>query len=56
MKNNISEATREAIERQIILEKMKDNKTIKDKWLGNDWVSKDDKGKITFTTTKQLAY
>tara|TARA_B100000212_G_scaffold82661_1_gene59611 strand:- start:11989 stop:12159 length:171 start_codon:yes stop_codon:yes gene_type:complete len=56
MKNNISEATREAIERQIILEKMKGNKTFKDKWIGNGWVSKDDKGKITFTTTKQLAY
>ena len=55
-KKNVSEATQQAIERQIILEKMKGNKTFKDKWIGNGWVSKDDKGKITFTTTKQLAY
>lgn len=55
-KKTISEATQQAIERQVILEKMKGNKTFKDRWIGNGWVSKDKDGKITFTTTKQLAY
>ncbi len=55
-KETISEATQQAIERQVILEKMKGNKTFKDRWIGNGWVSKDEDGKITFTTTKQLAY
>ena len=55
-KETISEATQQAIERQVILEKMKGNKTFKDRWIGNGWVSKDKDGKITFTTTKQLTY
>lgn len=55
-KKTISEATQQAIERQVILEKMKGNKTFKDRWIGNGWVSKDKDGKITFTTTKQLTY
>ena len=52
----ISEATQVAIDRQIILQKMKGNDTFKDVWLGNGWLSKDKDGKITFTPTKQLPY
>ena len=53
---NIDEATQEAIERQIILEKMKGNKTFKNVWLGNGGLSKDNDGKVTFTTTTNLPY
>ena len=52
----VSEATQQAIERQIILEKMRGNKTFKNVWIGNGWLSKDENGKITFTATKQMAY
>lgn len=52
----ISEATQIAIDRAIILQKMKGNDTFKDYWLGNGWLSKDKDGKITFTPTKQLPY
>jgi len=52
----VSDATRISIERQIILEKMKGNHSFKDVWLGNGWLSKDEDGKVTFTTTKQLPY
>ena len=52
----ISEATQLAIDRAIILQKMKGNDTFKDIWLGNGWLSKDKDGKITFTPTKQLPY
>ena len=52
----ISEATQVAIDRAIILQKMKGNDTFKDIWLGNGWLSKDKDGKITFTPTKQLPY
>jgi len=55
-KKNVSEATQQAIERQIILEKMKGNKTFKNVWLGNGWLSKDKKGKVIFTTTKTMTY
>tara|TARA_B100001248_G_C27352876_1_gene442270 strand:+ start:399 stop:572 length:174 start_codon:yes stop_codon:yes gene_type:complete len=53
---NLSDATQQAIERQIILEKMRGNKTFKNVWLGNGWLSKDKDGKITFTATKNLPY
>ena len=52
----ISEATQVAIDRAIILQKMKGNDTFIDIWLGNGWLSKDKDGKITFTPTKQLPY
>ena len=52
----ISEATQVAIDRAIILQKMKGNDTFKDIWLGNGWLSKDKDGKIIFTPTKQLPY
>ena len=52
----ISEATQVAINRAIILQKMKGNDTFKDIWLGNGWLSKDKDGNITFTPTKQLPY
>ena len=52
----ISEATQVAIDRAIILQKMKGNDTFKDIWLSNGWLSKDKDGKITFTPTKQLPY
>mgnify|MGYP003155464556 CR=1 FL=1 len=52
----VSEATEKAIETQIILEKMRGNDTFENVWIGNGWLSKDKEGRITFTTTKQLAY
>jgi hypothetical protein len=53
---SIDEATREAIDRQVILEKMKGNDTFKNIWIGNGWLSKDKDNKVIFTTTKQLPY
>ena len=35
---------------------MKGNKTFKNVWLGNGWLSKDKDGKVTFTATKNLPY
>jgi hypothetical protein len=52
----VSEATQQAIDRQIIIEKMKGNDTFKNVWIGNGWLSKDEDDKITFTTTKQMTY
>ena len=52
----ISDATRQAIARVIQIENLKGNKFFKDIWIGNGWLKKDQKGKVTFTPTKQLPY
>jgi hypothetical protein len=52
----VSNETEKAIEREIILQKMRGNETFKNLWIGNGWLSKDKKGKVTFTTTKNLPY
>ena len=42
--------------RENVFPKMKGNKTFKNVWLGNGWLSKDKDGKVTFTATRNLPY
>tara|TARA_A100000171_G_C2045334_1_gene102490 strand:+ start:141 stop:326 length:186 start_codon:yes stop_codon:yes gene_type:complete len=55
-KKNVSEATRKSIDREIKLQRLQGNKTFKNLWIGNGWLSKDKGGKVIFTTTKTMTY